>query len=298
MKHGEPDNRVFIIGCGYIGVRLAAALHSRGRSVSALARSPERTAHYQSLQIHPVTGDLDNPDSLKNLPTHRSIIFYLAPPAKHGHTDQRMRTFCGAVRQGSEPEKIVYISTSGVYGDCRGNWVAEDTPVNPETDRAKRRVDAEQVLLEWGNTRNVPVVILRVPGIYGPGRLPIDRIKKQLPILHAEDSPFSNRIHADDLVAACIAASDRGRAGGIYNISDGCPGTMSEFINLTADVFGLPRPPVVRMAEAEQILTPSMFSFLRESRRLDITKMQKELSVTIQYPDLESGLQACLDRTD
>jgi nucleoside-diphosphate-sugar epimerase len=136
------------------------------------------------------------------------------------------------------------------------------------------------------------VVILRVPGIYAHDRLPIRRLREGLPVLAEADSPFTNRIHADDLARVCIAAMKRGRPGAAYNVSDGHPTTMTDYFNRVADCLGLPRPPVVDRSTARQALSPSMLSFLEESKRLDNRRMREELGVELIYPDLVAGLAA------
>jgi nucleoside-diphosphate-sugar epimerase len=187
----------------------------------------------------------------------------------------------------------VYISTSAVYGDCGGDWIDEECPLNPKSDRGKRRMAAEQVLEDWSQRTGVPVIILRVPGIYGPGRLPVERVRQGVPVLIPEESPYSNRIHADDLAAACVAASRRGQSGRAYNISDGHPTTMTDYFWRIADLHGLPRPPAISLAEARSVLTPAMLSFLEESKRLINRRMLDELRVKLQYPDLAQGLKHC-----
>jgi nucleoside-diphosphate-sugar epimerase len=188
------------------------------------------------------------------------------------------------------PQRLVYISTTGVYGDCGGAWITEAQPVNPRTPRGKRRLAAENALRAWSVQTSVPVVILRVPGIYGPSRLPADRIRKGLPVLREEDAPYSNRIHADDLARVCVAAMQRGTPGAVYNVADNQPTTMSHYFNRIADTLGLPRPPAVSMSEAREQLTAAMLSFMEESRRIDNRKMREDLGVELLYPDLESGL--------
>jgi nucleoside-diphosphate-sugar epimerase len=191
------------------------------------------------------------------------------------------------------PARIVAISTSGVYGDRRGALVNEDTPPHPQVDRARRRLDMERQLREWTDEHGVPLVILRVGGIYGPGRLPLQRIRDQVPVLQEALAPSTNRIHVDDLVQVCVAAAERGGAGRIYNVSDGQDSNMTEYFYTIADAFGLPRPPEVDWAQAERVMSPGMLSYLRESRRMDNRRMLEELGVTLAYPDLVEGLKNC-----
>lgn len=321
----------FIIGCGDIGQRTAKLWMAQHGRVSALVRSVERAQSLTDLGIALVNGDLDDAASLAHLPLKNTLLFYFAPPPNTGTTDPRLRTLLAAITPENRPITIVYISTSGVYGDCQGAWVTEDTPTHPRSERGVRRLDAESALQDWQHSTGVPVVILRVPGIYGPGRLPTERIRQGVPVVRAEEAPYSNRIHADDLARICMAAAHRcvsdtrggmlsatavqGRAptegmanatpevtslphaqpcttAQVYNVSDGHPGSMTEYFNKTADLLGLPRPPAISMVEARTHLSVEMLSFLEESRRIDNRKMRKELGVELLYPTLDTGLPA------
>jgi nucleoside-diphosphate-sugar epimerase len=287
---------VLIIGCGDIGRRVAALARADGATVTALVRAAEKGELLHQLGIGTVTGNLDDPENLGVLPTPGATVFYFAPPPGGGITDPRVRAFCAAVSPGSEPLKVVYISTTGVYGDCGGAVVTEETPVNAQTARARRRLDAETVLSAWGKECNVPVVILRVTGIYGPGRLPVRHIAEGQPVLRPEEAPLTNRIHADDLARVCIAAAARGEAGDIFNVSDGQAGTMTDYFNAVADAAGIPRPRQVTMAEARQVMSPLMLSYVTESRRMDNRKMIEKLGIRLLYPDLATGLKASLEK--
>ena len=294
MGNLEQGGSVFIVGCGDIGRRVAAREMSAGKGVAALARSEGTAKSLAQEAIRTVRGDLDVPASLAGLPPSPEVFYYFAPPPPAGTGDPRLGALLAALDPIRLPRRLVYISTSGVYGDCAGEWVDEDRPLLPQTDRARRRLDAELRLREFGERFGLPYIILRVPGIYGPGRLPVERIRQGLTILNEQDSPYSNRIHADDLAAACIAAARLGNPGRAYNVSDGHPTTMSDFFNRVADLYGLPRPPAVSLAEARKVLSPGMLSFLEESKRLDNRRMREELGMVLRYPDLASGLAACL----
>ncbi|HBX43903.1 MAG TPA: NAD(P)-dependent oxidoreductase [Deltaproteobacteria bacterium] len=285
-------NRVFIVGCGYIGLRVARLWEDEGASVSALARSPESARPLEERGIAPVQGDLDEPATLVGLPIKGTWAYYLAPPPERGDADPRMRAFLDRIPPGEEPEKIVSMSTTAVYGDLHGEWATEETPPAPATARGRRRLDAERAVLSWGRQRGISVVILRVAGIYGPGRLPLDKVRKRTPVLAGSESPCSNRIHADDLARVCVAAAKRGRGGAVYNVSDGQPGTISQYYCAVADRLGVPRPPEVTMSEARRVMSEAMLSYLSESKRVDNRKMREELGVELLYPDLDSGLAA------
>lgn len=281
-------NLIFIIGCGDIGLRVARLWQARGVAVGALARGAESAARLGAAGITPVSGDLDDTASLATLPINGATVYYFAPPPLQGESDPRMRAFVGA---GLRPARVVYISTSGVYGDRDGAWVDEDTPPAPGTDRARRRLDAETVLRAWGRSSGAAVTILRVGGIYGPGRWPLERLQAGTPVLREEECGYTNRIHADDLAVICVAAAERGAADRIYNVSDGSNGTMTQYFYAVADRFGLPRPPALTLAQAMQQLSPAMLSYLTESRRMDNRRMLRELGVTLRYPDLAAGLK-------
>ena len=287
---------VFIVGCGDIGERIAV-LYQRKKGeqkkipVFGLVRSAESAKRLQQADITPVQTDLGQMDSHAKLPTASATVFYLAPPPSEGETDPLIRQFLACISTDELPEKLVLLSTTAVYGDCQGEWIDETHPVNPQTPRGRRRLDAEQAARDWSEKTGVPIVILRVGGIYGPGRLPIGRIEKGLPILNESESPFTNRIHQDDLAQICIAAAERGKAGEIYNVSDGQPSTMSRYFKDIAVAYGLPLPPEVSLEEAQKVMSAGMLSYLKESRRLDNRKLVEELGVVLGYPNLAVGLE-------
>ena len=284
---------VFIVGCGYMGIRLSRLERAEGSRVAAMARSEASGNLLRQEGMEVVAGDLDDAPSLEGLPIEGAIVYYFAPPTPEGLVDSRMDNFLSSIDSSCLPERVVLISTTGVYGNCGGDWVTEDRPPAPEADRAKRRLSAETMLTSWGKANSVPVIILRVPGIYGPGKLPGRRLRQGLPVLREEDSPFSNRVHADDLARACLAAARRGKGGGIYNISDGHPTTMTDYFYKVADHLDIPRPPAISLEEAKRSLSEGMLSYLAESKRLDNRKMREELGVEPLYPDLDRGLASC-----
>ncbi len=284
------NNKTLIAGCGYIGCRLAMGLAAR--DVSGLVRSRESCAKLVELGIHVLQWDLVEPVSIP-LPTRKVDIYYLLPPPKTGVVDSFMENFLQSLEVNGQPRRILYLSTTGVYGDCGGNWVDEDAPVYPRVDRALRRLDAEQQLRRWAGQTGAELVILRVAGIYGPGKLPLQRLRAGKPMVEEQFAPWTNRIHADDLVQVCLAAMEHGRSGEIYNVTDGQPGNMADYFNQVADFAGLPRPPVIDPDTAESQLSAGLRSYLGESRRISNRKMLQELGVKLRYPTLEEGLKAC-----
>jgi len=291
----EPES-VLIVGCGDIGQRVAARW--QGVPVTGLVRSAASAEQLQQAGITPWQANLDDPASLADLPLADALVYYFAPPPTTGTTDPRMTHFLAAIDPERVPARIVYISTSGVYGDRGGEWVNEDTPPNPQVDRARRRYDAEQQLRRFEQEHGVAVIILRVGGIYGPGRLPRKRLEDRIPIIHEHLAPSTNRIHAEDLAQTCIAAARRGRADTVYNVSDGTNSNMTEYFNTVADFLKLPRPPTIDWDEAERRLSAGMLSYLKESRRMDNRRMLEELEIELKYPTLEAGLAAMESETE
>ncbi|WP_348819879.1 NAD-dependent epimerase/dehydratase family protein [Fontimonas sp. SYSU GA230001] len=286
---GTPS-RALIAGCGDIGLRVARRLAGSGGEVTAILRDPQKAAALESAGARVRIDDLDTPRDAGDWPW----LFWFAPPPATGVADTRLRAWLAAQR--GRIGRLIYVSTSGVYGDCGGRWIDEDEPLKPQTDRARRRADAEAALTQWSATTGSAVVVLRVPGIYGPGRLPVERLRQGLPVLCDAEAPYSNRIHADDLAEAAVRAAARGRAGAAYNLSDGQPTTMADYFRRCAQLLGLPPPPTVHLDEARRRFTPAMWSFVEESKRLRIDRARRELGYAPRHPDLERGLPSCLPR--
>ena len=291
------DRTCVIVGCGYTGQRLASRLRPAWR-VTATARSAGAAARLEAAGIGAVPADLDAP--IAPLPraaleaaADGAAIAYLAPPPDAGDTDPRLARFLEALGS-ARPSAFLYMSTTGVYGDTGGAVVTEASPVAPASDRARRRVAAERAATAWCEDRGVRAVVLRVPGIYGPHRLPLERLRRGEPALRAEDAGPGNRIHVDDLVTACIAALER-PVQGVFNVTDGNPASTTEYLTRTADLAGLPRPPLVALADATGRISPGMLAFLVESRLVDSRRMRVELGVVPRYQRLEDGIAASLD---
>lgn len=291
---------MLIIGCGDVGLRIAQALQpattptrQHGPRLLALTSSPEKAVALRQKGITPLVGNLDDLPSLRRLRGLAHRVIHMAPPPGQGAEDTRTANLVRVLRQGRLPQALVYGSTSGVYGDCAGAWVDETRAPNPSTDRARRRVDAEQRLLHLGQHSGVRVQVLRIPGIYAPDRAggtPRTRLLKGLPVLNAHDDVFTNHIHADDLARIAIAALWRGQPQRIYHASDDTQLRMGDYFDLAADLYGMPRPPRVSRDAAQQTLPPTMLSFMGESRRLHNTRIKQELHVRLRYPTVREGL--------
>ncbi len=282
--------RLLIIGCGDIARRALPWLVKHYR-VYAAVRSDARHRELRALGVTPLRADLDKPRSLRRLAGIGNLILHFAPPQETGLVDRRTQMLLAALSTGKIlPRRLIYISTSGVYGDCGGAWVSEERPPCPQTGRAQRRCDAEARLRRFGRKRRVAVSILRAPGIYAGDRLPLARLERGLPLLQESDDIYTNHIHADDLAAIAQMALSRGRPGRIYNASDDSALKMGEYFDLIADRFGLPRAPRLPRAEVERRLSPAMLSFMGESRRLSNRRIKRELGVKLKYPEVASAL--------
>ena len=288
------ESKMFtIIGCGDIGQRVGKALLAQNQDVSVTSHFDEGRAALEDVGFKVIVANFDYQDDIPDFSIHSHRVFYFLPPQGGGNSDYRMLNFCRRINAQNCPEKMVYISTSGVYGDCGDDLVTEETPVNPQTSRAKRRVSAETQLRECAERFGFDLVILRVTGIYGPGRLPIAQLTKGHQVLRQADSPRTNRIHSLDLVRICVAAMERGENGDIVNVCDGQESSMSEYFMSVAKRFDLPLPKELSREEAEQVMNPLTLSFLKESRKMTNKKLLDKLAVELLYPTLSKGLEAC-----
>jgi len=284
--------RLLIVGFGDIARRIVPSLAGRYR-IYALTRDLQRCASLRALGVTPLRGDLDAPGSLAALAGLAHDVVHLAPPPDRGVRDTRTAHLIAALAKGgSLPQHLVYISTSGVYGDCGGELVPETRPARPQTGRARRRADAEHQLRGWGRRSGVRVSVLRVPGIYAAERLPLARLARGTPALNPEEDAYVNHVHADDLARIVVAALRRGGPGRMYNASDDAPIRMGDYFDLVAEHFGLPRPPRVTRAEADQLIPDTLRSFMGESRRLVNRRLKQELRMKLRYPTVLQGILA------
>ena len=285
--------RLLIIGCGDVGQRVVRV--QRHVRVVALTSSPARVAALRAQGVTPIVGNLDVPASLQRLAGWATRVLHLAPPPLQGSTDPRTLTLTRLLMRRSAPRSVVYGSTSGVYGDCAGDWVDESRRVNPITPRAQRRVDAEARVRHVGRLRSstVRVSVLRIPGIYAPDReggTPRERLLRGTPVLAREDDVFTNHIHADDLARACQLALWRGQPQRIYNVNDDSQLLMGDYFDMAASLYGLAKPPRISRTQAQTGLPAMQLSFMSESRRMVNTRMKRELRLQLRYADVEQGL--------
>jgi nucleoside-diphosphate-sugar epimerase len=285
-------NKIWVVGCGDIGCRVARLYKKSSAdgmvSISGIIRSRASKQRCETLGIKTFQCDLTAGTRFPVEQFTRADVYYFVPPPSAGSEDTTLQYFLSKLND-YLPRRIVLISTTGVYGDSRGDWLDESSPVNPVADRAKRRYSAEQILKSWAHKNKVEHIILRVPGIYAQDRLPLARLQKGLPVVQEAEAGFTNRIHADDLAQVAKSAMQTPLKNRIYNVTDGNPSTMTDYFNQVADFAGLPRPPQISMHEAEQTLSEGMVSYLKESRRIKNDKMINELEIVLHYPSLHSA---------
>ncbi len=302
--------RLLVVGCGDVALRAIPLLKKKYR-VYALVRDPAKRAGLRALGVTPLLGDLDDRASLARIAGFADAVLHFAPPSstpplrrggREGlDVDARTRNLLSALSKGhrqrsSLPKRLVYISTSGVYGDCGGAWVSETHPLNPTSSRSRRRVDAEMQIRDWARRNRVNASVLRVPGIYAADRLPLSRIQQGTPGIIASEDSYTNHIHADDLARISVAALRYGKSCRVYHASDDSHLKMGGYFDSVADAFGLPRVPRISRTEAQRVLSPMMLSFMNESRRLTNQRMKRELKVKLDYPkvaDLLVTIKQC-----
>lgn len=283
MKNRNPKklglSRVLVVGCGDVGMRLLPLLRDRFR-VFAITSQPARVHELRAAGATPIVANLDHPHSLHRLKGLADIVIHLAPPPSDGASDRRTRNLAAILpRHGT----VVYVSTTGVYGDGGGARFDETRPVAPANARAIRRVDAERTLRRWARRAQARLSILRVPGIYAGDRLPLERLKQGTPALRPEDDVYTNHIHADDLATIIALTVFRGAPQRVYHTVDDSDMKMGEYFDAVADAFGLPHPPRLPRAELAAKVSTMLLSFMSESRRLMNERMKRELGVKLRW---------------
>ena len=330
-------NKLLVIGAGDIGRRVlkklaggasdvgapakhAAKFAARNFELHAATSNRQHRASLKQLGAQPHLADLDRPGTLQRLPRNWNALLHAAPPQSYPHSNERRdlrtrhllraivraahdgaasRGAAATTRNGAAKRVLVYLSTSGVYGDCAGARITESQPVRPHNLRARRRVDAERRLIRAARRGAFRLIILRVPGIYASDRLPLARLRAGTPALRAEDDVFTNHIHAEDLAAITIAAFKRLATRclprvRIIHATDDSDMKMGEWFDTVADAFGLARPPRLPRAEIAAAVSPALLSFMNESRRLDNTRMKRELKVRLQFATAADGVAAAV----
>jgi nucleoside-diphosphate-sugar epimerase len=284
----ETQN-VVIVGAGYVGRELALRLKTHCRVTAVVSREASAAALAEE-GLPACVYDLDSGDT--PLTARADGVIYLVPPPAHGTTDPRLARW---LRTSPPPRRFVYLSTTAVYGDTGGRSVDEDAPTAPGSARGQRRLDAEQQVQSAAQHHGFEWTIVRVPGIYGPGRLPLERLQKGEPVLAAVEAGLTNRIHVEDLVTALVlAVTHPAAARRVYNVTDGAPCSTSEHFRRVALMAGLPEPPTVRRQDADGVLSAAFLAYLDESRALDGRRIERELGFRPRYANPLDGIRASL----
>ncbi len=281
--------RLLIFGYGFSGRALARSPAAEGWRIAATHRDAEGAARIVADGAEPL--DLADHDGLAAALSAADALLVTAPPGPAG---------CPAFdalapllsRQAPRPAWIGYLSTTGVYGDRRGRWVTEDSPLAAQSVEGARRVGAERDWMGLGRRQGLCVTVFRLPGIYGPGRSTFDRLRAgQAKRITSPGQVFS-RIHVDDLAAGLVASIARPRAGAAYNLCDDEPAPNSQVVAHAAALLGMQPPPEIALADAR--LPPSAMRFYAESKRVSNARAKAELGWRPTYPTYREGLAAVL----
>lgn len=299
MSTALPRDKLLIVGCGYTGERVAKkiwAIDPR-RDISALVRRGSSLQKLIAMNIPAMTWDLDRPSTQETRYTLNQVgaggvVLYSTPPPRDGEIDTRIKRFLSVIR--SKVRHFVYLSTTGVYGDCQGEWIDESRPVNPQNDRSKRRLNAEEQVKKWCIEHQARWSILRIAGIYGPGRLPTRQTGSGDTVLTENEAPMGNHIHIDDLVRACSVLIQSDGKDQVINVSDGEPKPSGELRRVVAKAASLPPPQEIGIEQAHETFSEIRLSFALESRRINNQRLLDLLGGSLLYPNIEMGVAASL----
>ncbi len=283
--------KIILAGFGYLGKFIEQQADFNNKKVLyKLSRNPDK---YRSVFGKHVEVDFDKEKFDITEILDESTIIYMAPPNKDKDKDPRLENFLNNTKR-SNIEKIIYISTSGVYGDCGGSYVTENAELKPMTSRAKKRVIAEKMIIKYSTVNNTSYVILRVPGIYGLGRLPLNKIRAREPLIIKDECKITNLINVEDLARVVWRVIKDNIKNEIINVSDGTPITSTEYYLKIYDELEIAYPPFIKLKEAAKYYSRERLSFMSESRILDVTKMKRLFSDCIKYSDISDGIKCSL----
>ena len=288
----SDHQRLFCFGLGYSAKALAALLRAQGWQVAGTCRDENTRSALQDLGY---SAWIMAPDrllaDLSGLLADATHVLCSVPPGVDG--DPVLRQAAGALTAATHLRWVGYLSTTGVYGDHDGDWVDEDTPLAPTSDRSRWRAAAEDAWLELWQKSGLPVHVFRLAGIYGPGRSQLDSLKRGQARRIDKPGQVFSRIHVDDIARVLKASIDRPRPGRIYNVCDDEAAPPAEVVEFAADLLGLPPPPLLPFDTAE--LSPMAQSFYRDNKRVRNRRLHDELGVSLRYPSYREGLRALME---
>lgn len=282
--------KLFCFGYGYSAHAVVQRLRPQLHTVWGTARRREKAGELPAQNVSPFLfdGTRAEPHVTQAL-SEADHVLVSAPP---GSTGDPVLTHHRADLTAHKPRTLVYLSTVGVYGDQGGAWVDEETECRPVSERSRFRLAAENAWHAFASESGVPVAIVRLAGIYGPGRGPFEKIRRGAARRIIKPGQVFNRIHVDDIAAIVAAAFDR-RADGIFNGVDDEPAPPQDVIAFAAELLGVDPPPEVAFADAD--LSPMARSFYGENKRVRNDKIKRDLGVQLAYPTYRDGLRAALE---
>lgn len=286
-----PAPRLFVFGLGYTARVFADSLRDDGWAIAATCRTEDKRAALEAEGIEAFLFDRDrplaDPDAALDGTTH---LLVSVPPDQTG--DPVLDHHARQLADLRTLDWGGYLSTTGVYGDTKGEWVSEAAWLKPTGERQKRRVEAERGWLGIYRQYGVPMHLFRLAGIYGPGRSALDSVRDGIAKRVDKPGQVFCRIHVDDIAATLRASMAKPTLGAVYNVADDLPSSSHEVVEYACRLLGVEPPPLVPFDQAE--MSPMAASFYADCRRVKNDRIKRQLGVTLAYPDYRAGLDAQL----
>jgi len=278
--------RLFIFGLGYSGLEIAKLARAQGWTVAGTCTGMEKAESLRAQGIETHLFDGTAPLAAASVGGASHILCSIAP----GTAGDPALSLCGPLLR--QARWLGYLSTTGVYGDHGGGWVDEDTPPKPGQPRSIERLATERAWQAMARDAGVPLTIFRLPGIYGPGRSPIDQVKAGTARRIDKPGQVFSRIHVADIAGAALKAMTAPHRGDIYNVVDDLPVSTGEVVAFACELLGRPVPPSIPWDEIAPTMSPMARSFYAENRRVRNERMKRDLGVVLRYPTYREGLRA------
>ena len=293
----RDGRRLFCFGIGFSADALHRRLSVADWSFGGTVRTPDKAAALTAKGIDAVTwsgGPLN--DAVAARLANATHVLISVPPDEDG--DPVIGPARSALLAKKNLKWLVYLSTTGVYGDTGGASVSETAPLRPFSERSERRVAAEADWLELHHAHGLPVHVFRLAGIYGPGRSTFGQIRRRAAKRIDKPGHAFSRIHVDDIAGVLAASIGKPNPGAIYNVCDNEPAPPAEVTEYACHLLGVDVPPLEDFETARQRMSPMALSFWNDNRRVDNRRIREELGVVLKYPDYRRGLQAILAEED
>ena len=284
--------KLLILGLGYTGDHIATEQSARGAQITGTVQSLSKASLLcrVGVTVRVFSPSQRDPELLADIQLCDALLVSI-PPGRDG--DPALNAFSAVIASAPRLQWIGYLSTIGVYGDHRGQWVDENTPTAPDSERSIRRLRAEQAWLDLGDASHKAVHVFRLAGIYGPCRNQLVQFAKGTARRIIKPGQVFNRIHVQDIASTVNASLKRPRAGAIYNVTDNEPAPPQDVVSYAASLLGRDPPPEIPIEDAE--LTPMGRTFYQDNKRVMNRLLSSELGVELKYPTYREGLAALLD---